>query len=466
MKKKYCLLLSLLSVIYLNAQDFIEQSIDEISGSFTSIRLHDFDNDGSMDIVGTVNGSSQVMAWFASENGGFESPVIIENESGVPARDIELLDVNNDGNMDIVVIPSLTVNNVTFERLVYYLNNGDRTFENFTLVDPNAGSSINNFFSVFDVDNDGFDDIVLRGFSTSTNIVYYPNTGNGSFSAPIILINDSSREVFAQDFNNDGLVDIVLSGGFPQLYINNGDATFTFNTAFNDYPPAQFATLAVSGQLDNNETPDIIFPNTNFSDTAGVIWYANDGDANFTFQENITNPTIADDTYTIARITDFNNDGINDLVAGVRFSSGIGIPFWIQDDASNFTPFIVETTSDDINNSLEVFDFNNDSKMDFIVGTDDGKLTWFENNIPLSVEDNSINSLRISPNPSEGLYTITTPQNNQLYTIYVYNALGQKVAMIANSNTIDLSAQPSGIYMAKIEDQSRTSITSKKLIKL
>ncbi|WP_299765252.1 T9SS type A sorting domain-containing protein [uncultured Dokdonia sp.] len=469
MKKKYLLIISFLTVISINAQDFIEHTIEEVSGSFTSIRLHDLDNDGNIDIIGAINGASQLMAWFDSGNGNFENSIIIENEGGTPARDIEFLDINNDGNMDIIAVTNLTFNGLTFERLAYYINNGDRTFEDAVEIEPNFGSSVSNFLTVFDVNNDNLEDIVIRRIFNPTSIVYYPNTGNGSFGEPIGIINSNLREVFSQDFNDDGFTDIILGGGIPQLYINNGDATFSLSTELDDFPSAQFATLAGSGQLDTNQTEDIIFTNTNFIDTAGVLWYSNDGNANFTIQENITNPDFEGATYTITRVADFNNDGNNDLVSGVLFNTNnptTGIPIWMNDDDFNFTPSSVISTSDNINNSLEVFDFNNDNKMDFIVGTFEGQLTWFENNLTLSVYDESITNLKISPNPSQGIYHIVNNQNASLFTINIYNTLGQKIMSIKNSDTIDLSAQPSGLYFAKIEDQISTKKTSRKLIKL
>jgi len=469
MKKKYLLIISFLAVISTNAQDFIEHPIDEVTGSFTSIRLHDLDDDDNIDIIAAINGSPQLTVWFGSGNGNFESPISIENESGTPARDIELLDVNNDGNMDIIAIPTVTVNDINFERLVYYINNGDRTFESLIEVDFNFGSLINHFFSVFDVNNDDLDDIVIRRVFNTTSIVYYPNTGDGSFGEPIEIIDSNLREVFAQDFNDDGFTDIILGGGIPQLYINNGDATFSLSTELDNFPSAQFATLAGSGQLDTNQTEDIIFTNTNFIDTAGVLWYSNDGNANFTIQENITNPDFEGATYTITRVADFNNDGNNDLVSGVLFNTNnptTGIPIWMNDDDFNFTPSSVISTSDNINNSLEVFDFNNDNKMDFVVGTFEGQLTWFENNLTLSVDDESITNLKIAPNPSQGIYRITNNQNTVSFTIDIYNTLGQKIMSIENNDTIDLSTQPSGIYFAKIENQISGTKTSRKLIKL
>ena len=469
MKKEYLLIISFLTVISINAQDFIEHPIDEINGSFRNIRLHDFDNDGNIDIIGAISGSPQISVWFGSGNGNFENPINIENENGTPARDIELLDVNNDGSMDIIAIPTVTINDLNFERLVYYINNGDRTFENLVEIEPNLGSSTNNFFTVFDVDNNGFEDIIIRRIFNQTTIVYYPNTGSGTFSSPVTLIDDQSREVFSKDFNNDEFVDIILGGGIPQLFINNENTTFTLSSDLNDYPSNQFATLAGSGDLNNDQTEDIIFTNTNFVDTAGVLWYSNDGDANFTIQENITHPDFVGATYTITKVVDFNNDGNNDLVSGVLFNPNIptsGIPISINDGNSNFNPSNVTTTNDNINNSLEIFDFNNDTKMDFIVGTAEGNLVWFENNIPLSVEENSITAVRITPNPSEGIYTITNTQNNQFYNTQIYNSLGQIVTTVKNSNTIDLSTQPSGIYFAKIEDQISTKKTNRKLIKL
>lgn len=461
MIKKIVLLVLMISFLHVQSQDFIEHPIDMISGDVENLRLADLDNDGNIDIIAVVNGSQQLLVWFNQGNQDFSDPVVVENESGSPAKDIGFLDINNDGIMDIVAILFTEENGITFERLVYYINNGDRTFENFASVEPNTGSSINLTFEIFDVDNDSFNDIVVR--RVDNNLVYYPNTGNGSFTPPILILSNVSREVLAQDFNGDNLMDIVLSGGSPKLLQNNGDATFTETTEFADYPQQQFATRIVTGAFDNDITSDLLITNTNFSNIAGVIWYSNDGLANFTFEENITHPSFTGDTYTIARIADFNNDGNNDLIAGVNFSAGSGIPYWLNDGNSDFTPSLIQSTSDEIDTSLEVFDFNQDGKMDFIVGTQGGKITWFENNFTLSLEDNDKDNLTIVPNPSTGIYTISGNQNETQYLISIYNTIGQEVDISTNNKVIDLTSQPSGIYYAKFVDQSSTF--TKKIVK-
>lgn len=64
--------------------------------------------------------------------------------------------------------------------------------------------------------------------------------------------------------------------------------------------------------------------------------------------------------------------------------------------------------------------------------------------------------LRVFPNPSDGVYTFRSPQN--ISSVTVYNALGQKVAVNENIDavlwTINLSDQPEGIYVYRVVDEN------------
>lgn len=60
----------------------------------------------------------------------------------------------------------------------------------------------------------------------------------------------------------------------------------------------------------------------------------------------------------------------------------------------------------------------------------------------------------IFPNPSAGKFTINTP--NTLSKIEVYNVIGEKILEQENSNEIDLSSSPKGMYLVKIYEGLNT----------
>lgn len=81
----------------------------------------------------------------------------------------------------------------------------------------------------------------------------------------------------------------------------------------------------------------------------------------------------------------------------------------------------------------------------------------------LSIEDAEKDNVRatIYPNPSEGVFTIDVEE--AVKTVTVFNLLGQHV-FSGNSNEINISGQPSGMYWAKIMLSGNKTIT-RKLIK-
>lgn len=465
--KIYLLLLPLLGSSI--AQNFIEHPIDEIPDSvFRSIALEDLDNDGNKDIAATLNGNEQLAVWFAEGNGNFNAPVFLENEPGSSGKNIEFTDLNNDGNEDIVTIITKTAQGLTFERVVYYLNNGDRTFSNVNYVDVNSGTSIQNVIALIDVNNNGFKDIVLRLFSPNVRIGYYPNLGNGTFGPAVTLINDiSNREVYASDLDNDGLDDMIIgSTGSPQLYINSGNGTFTINDSLDDFPIEQTIISTLSGLVNNDGNEDILFTGTDFVGTAGIFWYSNNGGGSFSIEELITNPSMPASSYTSVEIADLNGDGVNDLVATTGFNTGSGIPYWIKTGDNTYSSELVITDSDDSEARVQVEDFNIDGKIDFIVGTRDGKLTWFESNLNLSLEDKFALNLQVFPNPSNSIFEISSNILNEKYDIIVINGLGQIINTLKEGSLIDLTRQPRGVYFAKIKGTTSSFEITKKLVKI
>ncbi|MGD1842477.1 MAG: T9SS type A sorting domain-containing protein [Thermonemataceae bacterium] len=65
-----------------------------------------------------------------------------------------------------------------------------------------------------------------------------------------------------------------------------------------------------------------------------------------------------------------------------------------------------------------------------------------------------VRSLEVYPNPSQGVFFINLPRNNQQKQISIYDALGQIVdAPVVNEDqtlSIDMSDQPKGVYLIKV----------------
>ena len=62
-------------------------------------------------------------------------------------------------------------------------------------------------------------------------------------------------------------------------------------------------------------------------------------------------------------------------------------------------------------------------------------------------------SIVIYPNPSNGIYTLTTDEMNTAKSISIYTILGQKIYdafVSSNETTIDISNQPKGVYLYKV----------------
>ncbi len=247
-------------------------------------------------------------------------------------------DYDKDGYLDAILIGSPDAEPAfdwtKFMARVYH-NNGNGTFTDIKAgLDGVAAGTC----AWGDYDNDGYPDILLGGIDTLNNQVtkLYHNNRNGTFTENVQTAFHSSSYgcVAWGDYNNDGYLDIILSGfnaGAPisKLYRNNKDGSFTEITTANltgvnghsrvawvDFDNDGFADILVSGRT----TTSVVTPNP------ATKLYRNIGGSG-TFSEVTSAGFVGVWRGTIAW-GDFNNDGYLDLlVSGVTTgvdSLGIG----------------------------------------------------------------------------------------------------------------------------------------------
>lgn len=96
-----------------------------------------------------------------------------------------------------------------------------------------------------------------------------------------------------------------------------------------------------------------------------------------------------------------------------------------------------------------------------------GSITITLEGVILGVEDVILNETVIFPNPASKAITISS--SNSLQAIHIYNVLGTEVITLnnigANSQLVEVSNLPSGIYLVKVLD-SFNNISVKRLVKL
>ncbi len=198
------------------------------TGSFGSILMGDFNNDGILDTASSGNATGLGIN-LGNGNGTFRSA--ITTALGDTAVSLGSGDFNSDGRLDLLVTsPGATTNAVSI-----LLGNGNGTFRlgNYAMTDNSYGYAAAEFsISVGDYNGDGkLDFTSLNG---STDAFVFIGNGDGSFQAKRTL--DLSAyltygDYLSQgDFNLDGNLDLIVSeaagGGTSVILLGNGNGTF------------------------------------------------------------------------------------------------------------------------------------------------------------------------------------------------------------------------------------------------
>jgi hypothetical protein len=180
-----------------------EHIIDDVFHSYvSSIQVVDIDNDGDVDIVGFVSFNGQLL-WYENTDGlgNFERHYIIINSNLNNNSKLIAKDLNNNGDIDIII----AYNNI----LSWYKNDGEGNFGSEIIINNDNNTKMN--ILVIDLDSDGFMDIISTGDDNS--IYFYENEGQGNFGSEIIIDNlhRTNSPLFAIDVNGNNKIDLISS---------------------------------------------------------------------------------------------------------------------------------------------------------------------------------------------------------------------------------------------------------------
>jgi hypothetical protein len=291
-----------------------------------SVDWADIDNDGDLDAMITgyeYQFGSRIATIYRNNNGTFTD--IGAMLPGVDASDTEFADFDNDGDLDLLITGTIDGNYSGAITNIY--RNDQGTFNHQESLEGIYQSSVD----CGDFDNDGDIDILLSGKDATNNTEstkIYKNE-NGSFSEfTTTLPNIFNGEAKWGDADNDGDLDILISGsGYDSqagdnkrtkvyLYDNN-----TYTALDNYIEPMESATVDW-GDVNNDGFIDILMSGTpNWGDNAGIQVYVNKtGDGNGVSFEYLTwTHSIYDGSIEWG---DFDNDNDLDILISGRDNNG------------------------------------------------------------------------------------------------------------------------------------------------
>ncbi len=425
-----------------------------ICGKNTMPIMADMNNDGLTDIY--YSGETYITGWgdgaflaTAVGQGATEPWSTISNESGKGLPVIyngagsKAFDYNQDGFVDYLLIDHKgagwtsahpNAGGYTYLRLIK--NNGDGSFSEVTtgfssLQMYDEGGFANkkqalNCLAIADVNNDGYPEVIVTSESNNegawerTAAVYMNNAGEGfTRLADSGIIPTSSGHVVAGDFNNDGFIDLAVSGyanasstyGTSEgnrLDFYKNDGTGHFALANEEICGSVDGTMRLNKggdehamhaiDFDQDGLMDILivgsndsYPSVQGNGKVSLLLRNTTADGKFSFAEQTTGIWCTSGNATrLSALADFNGDGFVDYVAAgwgepnssggydwtndamVSYSTGNGTFQTVFDVATGYREGLVG-----------IGDVDSDGMLDLISPTGDNGSPYFYRNTSL-----------------------------------------------------------------------------------
>jgi hypothetical protein len=246
---------------------------------------------------------------------------------------------------------------------------GDGTFGTSVMIDDvSTANDYTRGIILDDFNNDGVVDIVT-GSGSNGEVYYYQNKADGSdtFLSKVKIgsITTSSyiMDIAAADFNNDGNKDFVISGNANNLlylFKGNGDGTFIQST-ISAPSGTNYFRGKTSADVDGDGDADLVVGNS-----YGVIYlYKGNGDGTFLSPLQIVD--IGSDPYGLVT-GDFDKDGKIDIIAN---NGNTGDSYLLKGNGNGTfgTPSLIPSLDTNNLTAFDAGDFNNDGHLDVIAVT-------------------------------------------------------------------------------------------------
>lgn len=250
----------------------------EVRGDFSAlgapfaISVGDFNHDGTPDLAIAAGGDykDDVAVLLGHGDGTFGPPALYL--AGVGGNSIAAADLDNDGNLDLVVASQSGY-------IAILMGKGDGTFQPATETPPVA--PFETYVAVGDFNRDGIPDLVALAPGGAGEISVLMGNGDGTFQSAVTTQPQFAVQAIGLgDFNRDGDLDLVAAGQFGvgselNILLGNGDGTFRQGASYTgDNSPESIAVA------DFNGDHKLDFAVANLDGVGIGVWLGN-GDGTF-----------------------------------------------------------------------------------------------------------------------------------------------------------------------------------------
>nr|WP_315255735.1 T9SS type A sorting domain-containing protein [uncultured Flavobacterium sp.] len=340
----------------------------------SSLYTVDFDNDGDLDILGSVYNKFTLY----KNTDGLGNFVVMQTSTlGTEALTVMPSDIDGDGNIDILCYYNVYTTSPSKPKLVWFKNDGSGKLGQEQVINDSYYDIITASLLVTDdLDGDGDQDIII-GYRDWSKITWLSNTdGKGTFSAPktITILSGGVSSITTSDIDHDGDKDIISASANDKqvVWYKNLDGLGNFSDEIILVSNAADTNAVLVTDINNDGKADIVYTSKN-----EIGWMSNTtGLGDFGSQQVITKKAFGVRSVITA---DIDGDGKKDLISASQDDDKVA---WYKhiDGNGNFGRQLAIACR--VQNPSNVYpgDFDGDNDIDLLVNSkDDAKLAWIEN---------------------------------------------------------------------------------------
>lgn len=437
-------------------------SIGDFCGGMPQCELSDIfpadlDNDGAMDVLAI--GNAYGAAWYKNDGqGNFSEAITIEGEFSFFPIHISAADLDNDGDQDLIIAAMAFKN-----KLVWLENDGTGQFGKENILDNNTFFALNNI-EVIDLDKDGKMDIVVH--DDFGRILWYQNDGLGIFQRHSIIstfIKSFPLRSLVGDIDGDGDNDVVYADRWEggEIIAHFQDSLdFSQHKILMKRDDSHYHLYPLD--VENDSDTDILIA----SSRNGLEIILNDGNTNYGDPILVDSTAYFDYYFPYnVHVTDLDKDGDSDIISSSLRANGA--TFWLENKGG--VEFIRHEIGELFIKHRSA-DFDGDGQLDLLSANGYNIVWFKQKDNSTSLEDESKKlKITITPNPFDNYITVNQAFINAKSTqLELFNSIGQKVSshfLTQSTEQIPIPHLTDGVYFYTIIQNDVKVIANGKLVK-